>query len=217
MTVRFRISNASLLRRVSRPRALSSLLPPPTHVRALSLSPRLAAPPSFTVNQGRLWDTVHYTAQWGDSKDGGVRRLALTDEDKAVREWFVGEAQKYGATVRVDEMGNIFAVRPGQNNDLPPIGVGSHLDTQPAGGRYDGILGVQAGLEILKTLEENNHTTYAPIAVISTYSPYYTTIRGSVLTNSRLDKRRRRTLQNGHDLIGSLGRTGEPGTRIRAS
>lgn len=167
MTVAVRLPHSSLLRRLSRPRALTSLLPRPTHVRALSLSPRLKAPPSFAVNQARLWDSVHHTAQWGDSKDGGVRRLALTDEDKAVREWFVDEAQKYGATVKVDEMGNIFAVRPGQNNDLPPIGIGSHLDTQPAGGRYDGILGVQAGLEILKILEENNYSTHAPIAVIS--------------------------------------------------
>lgn len=167
MVVATRLPHASLHRRLSRPRALTSLLPRPTYVRAFSLSPMLAAPPSFTVNQDRLWDTVHHTAQWGDSQDGGVRRLALTDEDKAVREWFVDEAQKYGATVKVDEMGNIFAVRPGQNDDLPPIGIGSHLDTQPAGGRYDGILGVQAGLEILKILEEKNYTTHAPVAVVS--------------------------------------------------
>lgn len=63
-------------------------------------------------------------------------------------------------------MGNIFAVRPGQNNDLPPVGIGSHLDTQPTGGRYDGILGVMTGLEVLRTLHENNVTTYAPLAII---------------------------------------------------
>ncbi len=135
--------------------------------RTYSTSQALAAPSSaLSVNQQRLWDTLHHTAQWGDSKDGGVRRLALTKEDQAVREWFVDEAQKYGATVKVDEVGNIFAVREGQNNELPPIGIGSHFDTQPAGGRYDGILGVQAGLEILKVFHENQHTTYAPIAVI---------------------------------------------------
>lgn len=64
-------------------------------------------------------------------------------------------------------MGNIFAIRPGQNNDLPPIGIGSHLDTQPTGGKYDGILGVTAGLEILRTLHSASATTYAPLALIN--------------------------------------------------
>lgn len=78
----------------------------------------------------------------------------------------MAETKKCGCKVTVDAMGNIFAVRPGQNNDLPPIGIGSHLDTQPTGGRYDGILGVMTGLEVLRTLHENNVTTYAPLAVI---------------------------------------------------
>ncbi|EXJ70000.1 uncharacterized protein A1O5_07073 [Cladophialophora psammophila CBS 110553] len=104
--------------------------------------------------------------KWGATPEGGVRRLTLTKEDKAVRDWFVDTVQQYGATVKVDEMGNLFAVRPGQNSEIAPIGIGSHLDTQPAGGRYDGILGVQAGIEVLKVLHENNYTTYAPIAVI---------------------------------------------------
>ncbi|KAH8694053.1 hypothetical protein BGW36DRAFT_301520 [Talaromyces proteolyticus] len=158
---------ASAVHRVFRPRCC---LPPTQYLyrRKYSASTLLGpAPTTLAVNRQRLWDTLHYTAQWGDSKDGGVRRLALTEEDKAVREWFVQEAQKYGATVKVDEMGNLFAIRPGQNNDLPPIGIGSHLDTQPAGGRYDGILGVQAGLEILKVLHENDWTTHAPIAIIN--------------------------------------------------
>lgn len=64
-------------------------------------------------------------------------------------------------------MGNIFAIRPGQNNSLPPIGIGSHLDTQPTGGKYDGILGVTTGMEVLKTIHTNNITTYAPLAVIN--------------------------------------------------
>lgn len=63
-------------------------------------------------------------------------------------------------------MGNIFAIRPGENNDIPPIGIGSHLDTQPAGGRYDGILGVNSGIEVLKVLHENNIKTYAPLAIV---------------------------------------------------
>lgn len=67
---------------------------------------------------------------------------------------------------QVDSVGNIFATRPGKNNNLPPIGIGSHLDTQPAGGKYDGIVGVHSALEVLKTLHENNVETYAPLCVI---------------------------------------------------
>lgn len=155
---------APLARRVLRPQ---KCIPRPwSPVRYFTISRRVTSP-ALAVNQTRLWDAIHHTAQWGDSKDGGVRRLALTDEDKTVRAWFVEEAQKYGATVKTDEIGNQFAVRPGQNNDLPPIGMGSHLDTQPAGGRYDGILGVLAGLEVLRVLHEHGHITYAPLAVVS--------------------------------------------------
>ena len=119
------------------------------------------------VNQTRLWDTIHHTAQWGATPDGGIRRLTLTDEDKAVRDWFVETAKSYGCTIKIDEVGTIFAIRPGRDNSRAPIGIGSHLDTQPAGGKYDGILGVQAGIEILKVLHENNYTTNSPLAVIN--------------------------------------------------
>jgi acetylornithine deacetylase/succinyl-diaminopimelate desuccinylase-like protein len=64
-------------------------------------------------------------------------------------------------------MGNQFAIRPGKNNKLPPVGLGSHLDTQPAGGRYDGIAGVLTGLEVLRTIHDNNVTTNTPLAVIN--------------------------------------------------
>ena len=84
-----------------------------------------------------------------------------------MREWFIAQVQKYGCTVKVDAVGNIFATRPGTNNSLPPIGLGSHLDTQPAGGKFDGIVGVLSALEVLKSLHESNVQTYAPIAVIN--------------------------------------------------
>lgn len=84
-----------------------------------------------------------------------------------MREWFVSETEKLGCHVKIDEMGNLFAIRPGKNPSLAPIGVGSHLDTQPAGGKYDGILGVQSGIEILRVLNENDHQTYAPLGVIN--------------------------------------------------
>jgi hypothetical protein len=82
----------------------------------------------------RLWHEIHYTSQWGALPDSlGMARLALTDEDKTVRDYFVSEASSIGCNVHIDEMGNIFAVLPGEDNSLPPLGLGSHLDTQPAG------------------------------------------------------------------------------------
>ncbi|KAI1613273.1 hypothetical protein EDD37DRAFT_679586 [Exophiala viscosa] len=118
------------------------------------------------MNKERLWNAIHETAEWGATPDGGVRRLALTDKDKAVREWFMSTTKSLGCSVKVDEMGVIFATRPGTSSTLAPIGIGSHLDTQPAGGRYDGILGVLSGIEILRVLEENQVKTHAPITVI---------------------------------------------------
>ncbi|RDW63296.1 hypothetical protein BP6252_10841 [Coleophoma cylindrospora] len=135
--------------------------------RTFTQSVRVLAPVGLKVNQTRLWDAIHHTAQWSTSTAGGVKRLTLTDEDKSVREWFRKTTQDYGCTVTVDAMGNMFAVRSGKSNTVAPIGIGSHLDTQPAGGCYDGILGVQAGVEILKVLQENKIETFAPIAVIN--------------------------------------------------
>jgi hydantoinase/carbamoylase family amidase len=96
-----------------------------------------------------------------------MNRLTLNDDDKMVRDWFIEETAKYGCHHKIDEMGNIFAIRPGQNNSLPPIGLGSHLDTQPTGGKYDGILGVMSGIEVLKVLHEHQITSYAPVAVVN--------------------------------------------------
>jgi acetylornithine deacetylase/succinyl-diaminopimelate desuccinylase-like protein len=70
------------------------------------------------------------------------------------------------ANLQIDEMGSIFATRPGENNDIPPIGLGSHLDTQPKGGRYDGLLGVHAALEVLRTIHDAGHKTYAPLCIV---------------------------------------------------
>jgi N-carbamoyl-L-amino-acid hydrolase len=159
----------------------------------------------LSVNQTRLWETIHHTAQWGATPEGGVRRLALTDLDKSVREWFVAEAKKYGCAVKIDQMGNIFAIRRGRNNDIPPIGIGSHLDTQPAGGRYDGILGVQAGLEILKVFEETDTETHAPLAVIN-----WTNEEGARFTTGMLSSAvwaGNATLQEAYDHVDSEGLT----------
>ena len=95
-----------------------------------------------------------------------MSRLSLSSSDKDVRDWFVQACKGLGCTVTVDAVGNTFAVRPGRV-DGPPTCVGSHLDTQPTGGRYDGILGVLSGLEMLKVLHENDVETEYPVAVIN--------------------------------------------------
>lgn len=95
-----------------------------------------------------------------------MSRLALSDADKSVRDWFVETTRSLGCTVSVDQMGNIFAVRQGRRNG-PPTFAGSHLDTQPTGGRYDGILGVVAGVEMLEILREHDVETEFPVGVVN--------------------------------------------------
>ncbi|KAI5461769.1 hypothetical protein BGZ63DRAFT_357104 [Mariannaea sp. PMI_226] len=126
------------------------------------------------VNQTRMMDTLHETCRfgtgtrWGSNPtDTGMSRLTLSDDDKSVRDWFVETTKSLGCDVTVDSMGNIFAVRPGRRLDGPPTFVGSHLDTQPTGGRYDGILGIMAGIEMLKVLQEHNIETEFPVGVVN--------------------------------------------------
>jgi len=118
------------------------------------------------IDAERLWSTIMETARFGATEKGGIRRLTLTDLDRQVRDWFVAACKQAGCTVSVDDMGNIFARRPGRDNSRPPIAIGSHLDTQPSGGKFDGVLGVLAGLEVLRTLNECGIETQAPMEVI---------------------------------------------------
>lgn len=125
------------------------------------------------IKSGRLLDTIHETAKWGasgvwgpDPTETGVRRLALGDDDKKVRDWFVNEVKLLGCELKIDAVGNIFAIYPGKDNLKPPTAMGSHLDTQPSGGRYDGIYGVLSALEVLRTLKENDYVPNYPIAVV---------------------------------------------------
>jgi len=113
----------------------------------------------------RLWDSLMEMAQIGRTEKGGVCRLALTDLDKQSRDLFARWCEDAGCTMTVDAMGNMFARRPGRNNDLPPIMTGSHLDSQPTGGKYDGVYGVLAGLEVVRTLNDLNIETEAPVEV----------------------------------------------------
>ncbi|WP_448148375.1 allantoate amidohydrolase [Labrys miyagiensis] len=122
---------------------------------------------NLNINPQRLWDSLMETAKFGGTAKGGIRRLTLSDEDKKVRDWFKAQCEAMGCTVTVDEVGNMFAVRPGRNNDLPPIAMGSHLDTQPTGGKFDGVLGVLGALEAMRTLHEQGYETNAPVEIIN--------------------------------------------------
>jgi beta-ureidopropionase / N-carbamoyl-L-amino-acid hydrolase len=121
---------------------------------------------NLKINPERLWNDLMDTARIGGTPKGGICRLTLTDLDRQVRDWFRGEAEALGCRVTVDDMGAMFARRDGQQN-VPPIAVGSHLDTQPSGGKFDGALGVLAALEALRALVEAGYETYAPIEVIN--------------------------------------------------
>ena len=118
------------------------------------------------ANGERFWETIEASAQIGPGVAGGLRRLALTDSDKEIRNLFRHWCEEAGCTVSVDQMGSMFARRAGRE-DLPPVLIGSHLDTQIAGGRYDGIAGVLAGLEVVRTLNDLGITTKRPIEVVN--------------------------------------------------
>lgn len=120
---------------------------------------------NIRVNGQRLWDSLMELAQIGATDKGGVCRLALTDLDRQARDLFVRWCKELGCTISIDKMGNIFARRAGKDNSLPPIMTGSHIDSQPTGGKFDGAYGVMAGLEVLRTLHDHGYETNAPIEV----------------------------------------------------
>jgi len=122
---------------------------------------------NLAINPERLWGELMETAAIGGTPKGGICRLTLTDLDRQVRDWFKARCEALGCTVTIDDMGVMFARRPGQRDDVPPIAMGSHLDTQPTGGKFDGVLGVLGALEALRTLVEAGYETYAPIEVIN--------------------------------------------------
>ena len=119
------------------------------------------------IDAQRLWDTLMETAQIGATAKGGICRLSLTDLDRQVRDWLKAQCQALGCAVSVDEVGNMFARRGGKNPYLPPVAMGSHLDTQPTGGKFDGPLGVLAALEALRTLHDHDRTTNAPVELVN--------------------------------------------------
>jgi len=125
----------------------------------------MASEHNLQIDGKRLWDSLMEMAKIGATDKGGCCRLALTDLDKQARDLFVNWCKDAGCSVKIDRMGNIFARRPGRNNDLAPVMTGSHLDTQPTGGRFDGVFGVLAGLEVVRSLNDLGVETERPVEV----------------------------------------------------
>lgn len=119
------------------------------------------------IDGDRLWRSLMDMARIGATEKGGVCRLALTDIDREGRDLFCEWAAAAGCAIRIDAIGNLFARRAGRQDDLPPVLVGSHLDSQPTGGKFDGVYGVLAGLEVLRGLNDAGAETIRPIEVVS--------------------------------------------------
>ena len=119
------------------------------------------------IDGQRLWDSIMAMAKIAPGTQGGSHRLALTDDDKQARDLFASWCKEEGCSITVDDMGNMFARRDGKNNELLPIVAGSHLDTQPHGGKFDGVYGVLSALEVIRTLNENNIETHAPLEIVN--------------------------------------------------
>jgi N-carbamoyl-L-amino-acid hydrolase len=126
---------------------------------------------NLAIDPERLWGEIMETALIGGTAKGGICRLTLSDLDRQVRDWFKARAEALGCRVTVDDMGAMYARREGSAqgklDQVPPIALGSHLDTQPTGGKFDGVLGVLAAIEALRTLVEAGYETYAPIEVVN--------------------------------------------------
>ena len=125
----------------------------------------MAEQTNISIDSDRLWKSLMDMAQVGATEKGGNCRLALTDLDREGRDLFVSWCRAAGCEVTVDAIGNIFARRVGREPDLAPVVMGSHLDTQPTGGRFDGVYGVLAGLEVIRSLNELNIETEHPVEV----------------------------------------------------
>jgi N-carbamoyl-L-amino-acid hydrolase len=122
---------------------------------------------NLQIDSARLWGTIHQTAKFGATPKGGVRRLTLGPEDKQVRDWFRDACEAAGLEVHVDALGSMFGLRRGRDMSKLPVGLGSHLDTQPTGGKYDGVLGTLAALEVVRTLNDAGIETETPICIVN--------------------------------------------------
>ncbi|HVZ02678.1 MAG TPA: Zn-dependent hydrolase [Dongiaceae bacterium] len=120
---------------------------------------------NLKVDGDRLWDSLMEMAKIGATAKGGVCRLALTDLDREARDLFIAWCKKAGCSIKIDKMGNIFARRAGKDDSLAPVITGSHIDSQPTGGKFDGIYGVLSGLEVIRSLNDLNYETLRPVEV----------------------------------------------------
>jgi len=121
----------------------------------------------ININEKRLWRRMMNMAKIGATQKGGVNRVALSDEDKIGRDLFIEWCKAANCNIEIDNMGNLFARRQGKDNTLPAILIGSHLDSQPTGGKYDGVYGVLAALEVVETLNDQDILTHAPLEIVS--------------------------------------------------
>ena len=120
---------------------------------------------NIRIDGPRLWDSLMDMAKIGGTAKGGCKRLTVTDVDRQGRDLFAHWCADAGLTLSVDDMGNMFARRPGADDSLSPVMMGSHLDTQPTGGKFDGVLGVLGALEVMRSLNDLNITTRRPVVV----------------------------------------------------
>lgn len=127
----------------------------------------MVAQSNIVVDGSALWLDLMETAKFGGTPKGGICRLALSEEDARVREWFTRTCEALGCVVSYDSMGNQFARKAGEEDGLAPIMIGSHLDTQPTGGKFDGILGVMGGIAVLRALRDAGLTTRHPIEIVN--------------------------------------------------
>ena len=170
------------------------------------------------VDGKRLWDSIMAMARIGATANGGSHRLTLSDEDKAARDLFARWCVAAGLSLTVDEMGDMFAYRAGAEAKRAPVGTGSHLDTQPFGGRFDGVFGVLAGLEVIRTLNDHGVTTAAPLEIVNWTNEEGARFAPSMLASGvyggvfDLDwAQSRRAVDNGAALIDELKRIGYHG------
>ena len=148
---------------------LNSNYSSPARIYKSTLSPASQTTPRFSnlkINPSRLLNNLEKLATFGQTPEGGVNRVAFNDEDLAARNFIIELMRNAGLRVRIDAAANIIGYRPGLNPELPSLAMGSHLDTVPQGGKYDGALGVLSAIEVAQTLAENKIATRYPLEVI---------------------------------------------------
>lgn len=170
------------------------------------------------INQDRLWDSLMEMAKIGATSKGGSSRLALSKEDKVGRDLFVSWCESIGMEIHRDPIGNLFAVYPGNNRQAAPIVMGSHLDTQPKGGRFDGVYGVLAALEVIRTLHDNeirpNHDIEIAVWMNEEGARFSPAMLGSEVFIGELSLEKALGIKdvNGISVADALAETGEAGS-----